>query len=278
MHNNPLLLSYELSVLENCIRFHNLSIASEHVGISQPQLSRIVKKIEAELEVVLIDRASKRQSRWTEAALQLAEEFKVQRREFRENLMRKLERGENYNLRIGCLEGLGGLAATIAHTALKQKMSQQVEIQVYDLNELSKKFQERELDLLLTSRSFGQKKFRLHRTLGYQKLRIENKDSVEEESAINIVSPTQKSLSPDWMLDQAGGSPTFISNSLWIRQLFYRTWGGRGQFPGQLLQSKPRKTEIEESTIVEPVFLIGEEGLSSEMLNFLRSFDPFQSR
>lgn len=278
MHNNPLLLSYELSVLENCIRFHNLSIASEHVGISQPQLSRIVKKIESELEVTLIDRSSKRQSRWTEAAVQLAEEFKLQRREFREALMRKLERGENFSLRIGCLEGLGGLATSIAHTVLEQKMSQQVEVQVYDLNELSKKFQERELDLLLTSRSFGQKKFLLYRTLGYQKLKIEDKGSGEDALPMNIVSPTQKSLSPEWMIDPAGGSPTFISNSLWIRQLFFKTWGGRGQFPGQLMQSKPRKSEIEEATIVEPVFLIGEEGLSPKMLSFLRAFDPFPSR
>ena len=63
---------YELSVLGKAIHFKNLSAAALHVGLSQPQLSRIIAKIEDELKIILLDRSAKRKSGWTPVAFQLS--------------------------------------------------------------------------------------------------------------------------------------------------------------------------------------------------------------
>src|SRR4051812_3529845 len=78
MHNNVSIMQqlyYELSVLTKAIHFKNLSAAALHVGLSQPQLSRIIAKIEEELKIVLLDRSAKRKSGWTPAAFNLADVF-----------------------------------------------------------------------------------------------------------------------------------------------------------------------------------------------------------
>ncbi len=66
-------LHWELSVLSRAVAYQNLSSAAMHIGTSQPQLSRIISKLERELKTVLLDRTSRRKSGWTLAALRLAE-------------------------------------------------------------------------------------------------------------------------------------------------------------------------------------------------------------
>jgi DNA-binding transcriptional LysR family regulator len=67
------LLAWELSVISRAVAYKNLSSAAAHVGLSQPQLSRIVQKVEKNLQVQLLDRSSRRSSSWQPIALQLAE-------------------------------------------------------------------------------------------------------------------------------------------------------------------------------------------------------------
>ena len=55
-------LAYELSVLVKAVQHKNLSAAAVHVGLSQPQLSRLVAKIEHELNIILLDRTARRKS------------------------------------------------------------------------------------------------------------------------------------------------------------------------------------------------------------------------
>ncbi|MHA0112066.1 LysR family transcriptional regulator, partial [Klebsiella pneumoniae] len=64
---------WDLSVLTRATQYANLSIAADHVGISQPQLSRIVAKLEDQLGLILLDRESRRKSAWTPAAHRLAD-------------------------------------------------------------------------------------------------------------------------------------------------------------------------------------------------------------
>jgi len=64
--------NWELSVLSRAVAYQNLSGASQHVGLSQPQLSRIIQKLEAQWSVVLLDRSAKRKACWTPAAYKLA--------------------------------------------------------------------------------------------------------------------------------------------------------------------------------------------------------------
>src|SRR5947209_3185861 len=68
-------LNYPLSVLAKAVAYRNLSSASLHVGLSQPQLSRLISQIEKELGVELLDRKVKRKSSWTPQAMKLAELF-----------------------------------------------------------------------------------------------------------------------------------------------------------------------------------------------------------
>ena len=51
--------SHEFSVLRRAVAYKNLTAASQNIGISQPQLSRIVAKLEQELDVKLLNRDRK---------------------------------------------------------------------------------------------------------------------------------------------------------------------------------------------------------------------------
>src|SRR5690606_13535732 len=61
-------LNWDLTVLSRAIQYNNLSGAAQHVGISQPQLSRIVSRLESELGVPLLNRETRRHSTWTAQA------------------------------------------------------------------------------------------------------------------------------------------------------------------------------------------------------------------
>ena len=68
-------LHWPLTVLARAVHHKNLTAASGSVGLSQPQLSRLVSQLERELDLVLLDRAAKRKSGWTHTAFQLAEVY-----------------------------------------------------------------------------------------------------------------------------------------------------------------------------------------------------------
>ena len=78
---------WDLVVLSRAVAYSNLSTASRHIGLSQPQLSRVVKRLEEEIGCQLLDREAKRKSAWTNTALELAEEFSRGSKE----LARKIE-------------------------------------------------------------------------------------------------------------------------------------------------------------------------------------------
>src|SRR5262245_56109637 len=112
-------LFWDLSVLSRAVGFANLSAASRHIGLSQPQLSRIIKKIEEELGVQLLDREAKRKSAWTQSAVDLAEQFARGSKE----LSRQVESAVSTaahptEIRIATLEGLSPLAISLSHELL----------------------------------------------------------------------------------------------------------------------------------------------------------------
>src|ERR1700722_16048239 len=108
-------LSYPLSVLAKAVAYRNLSSASLHVGLSQPQLSRLIAKLESELNMELLDRRVKRKSSWTPQAIQLAELFTQNQRRL-ENSIRSLQTNQRARqVHIGTLEGLSEAAIHLAH-------------------------------------------------------------------------------------------------------------------------------------------------------------------
>ena len=99
-------VSYELSVLAKAVQHKNLSAAAVHVGLSQPQLSRLIAKIEAELNVMLLDRSARRKSGWTPLAHDLALTFTKGMSKLQSEILSMAEQREVTELHIGTLEGL----------------------------------------------------------------------------------------------------------------------------------------------------------------------------
>ena len=97
-------LHWELSVLSRAVAYSNLSGAAMHVGLSQPQLSRIVAKLEKEFGVMLLDRAARRKSGWTPSAFRLAEVYGTSVRKLEVDIQQAVQDSEPNHLTVGTLE------------------------------------------------------------------------------------------------------------------------------------------------------------------------------
>ena len=96
-------LAYELSVLAKAVQHKNLSAASAHVGLSQPQLSRLVSRIEGEFKVLLLDRSARRKSGLTTIASDLAMAFTKGMGRVEAELLAMSQDRETTHLRVGTL-------------------------------------------------------------------------------------------------------------------------------------------------------------------------------
>src|SRR4051812_25745685 len=111
-------LSWDLAILSRAIAYSNLSAASAHVGLSQPQLSRIVAKLEEQLGLTLLDRETRRKSSWTPAAYRLAEIYTKTFQGFRAEVSHLAGGLVPHELRIGSLDGLVDRAMAFARAIL----------------------------------------------------------------------------------------------------------------------------------------------------------------
>ena len=178
-------LNWDLTILSRAVAYPNLSTAAMHVGLSQPQLSRIVARLEGDLGLVLLDREAKRKSGWTPPALRLADACSRATRGLTKDLQRLAETAEPRELRIGALEGLLPLASKLAQGLFERSRVRTLEVDVLDLNPLEEQFLSGELDLLLTVREPGRRKFRNALRLGYQAL----ERVAPKESRVEVMSP-----------------------------------------------------------------------------------------
>ncbi|UOF00026.1 LysR family transcriptional regulator [Bdellovibrio reynosensis] len=240
-------LYYELSVLSKAVHFKNLSAAALHVGLSQPQLSRIIAKIEDELKIVLLDRSAKRKSGWTGVAFQLAEIF--------EKSIRRLElemQGISNNqmvaeLHIGTLEGLSDFALKTCRLCFEEVGVKKITLDIFDLNELEANFLSGNLDLIFTSKTPGRQKFKYLEELGFQKLeKIESNTNFAVLSTFEYGRANKKELEDYPHL--------FVSNSLAMRKSWLENHGGTGHVPTEAKKGRAKDAE--------PVLMIGSELLS----------------
>lgn len=261
-------LHWPLSVLGKAIHHKNLSAAANHIGLSQPQLSRLIAKLEEELGVVLLDRAARRKSGWTPVAYKVADVYYRNSRKLSAALQEVQSEDLIQHISFGTLEGLVPLAVEICQTMFNETKIPVIELNVYDLSELEEHFQKDELDLVLTCRELGRAKHKYLRTLGWQDLNIVDADNREaqtlEGAELKVLSPfehanliqTGKRNSSKREKDETTHSKLFISNSLAIRKLYIDKFGGRGQVPGEVLEMPP-------GTLTEqPVLLIGADIIS----------------
>lgn len=237
-----------LSILSSCIQYRNLTSASQHVGLSQPQLSRVIKQLEGELGIILLDRSSPRHSTWTPQARGVAEIYLKSERSLDVDLGAYLEGSLQKNIKVGCLEGLSSLGVDIAAKLLNQVHIERVTLNLYDLNQLEAKFLSSDLDLAFTSRTPGNKKFNFEKELGFQTLyKVKDK-----ESSVRILS----SYEDLGNRSKKKGYKRIVSNSLAVRKLFKNKYGGEVLLPSEV---KYGEVLTKESV---PVLLIGQEYLS----------------
>ncbi len=238
---------YELSVLGKAIHFKNLSAAALHVGLSQPQLSRIIAKIEDELKIVLLDRSAKRKSGWMPIAFQLSLMFEKSSKRLESELAHLSQNQIVAELKIGTLEGLSSFAMNTCHYCFENVGVSKIFIEIYDLNELEAHFLSGNLDLIFTSKSPGRQKFKYFLELGFQVL-----ERIQTNKKFAVLSSFEHGRSVKKEMDEF--KHVLVSNSLALRKDWFQSIGGTGYLPTEAKKGKSKEHE--------PVYLIG-----SEILN-----------
>jgi hypothetical protein len=240
-------LYYELSVLAKAIHFKNLSAAAIHVGLSQPQLSRIIARIEEEFKVVLLDRSAKRKSSWTQIAFDMSEIFDRTSRRLGSELQGLSQNNAIAEIHIGTLEGMADFAINTSKVCFEQVGIKKIALDIFDLNELDSNFLGGNLDIIFTSKIPGRQKFRHLLEIGSQVL-----EKVSTNKKFGVYSTFEFGRSQK--KEQDSFEYLFVSNSLAVRKSWLDNVGGVGFVP-----SETRKGRNKEN---EPVYLIGSELLS----------------
>lgn len=225
-------LHWPLAVLSRAVHFKNLSGASAHVGLSQPQLSRLISQLERELDVVLLDRTSKRKSAWTPAAFRLAEVYTQSARRLQFAIHEVVETQVPSQIHIGTLEGLSHFAIELVHSLFQISKLQLVQLDIYDQNDLEEKFLNGDLDVCLTSRVPGRQKLKHQFELGYQRI-----DQINNSSKFLVLSPYEHGREKKKKMD-GESHKMFLSNSLALRRLWLNKYGGQGAVPGNVQKEK----------------------------------------
>lgn len=241
---------YELSVLAKSVHFKNLSGAALHVGLSQPQLSRIIAKIEDELKIVLLDRSAKRKSGWTAIAFELSDMFEKSIKRLEGELMSLSQNQMAEEIHIGTLEGLSNFAMDACKHCFDQIGVSKIFIEIYDLNELEAHFLSGHLDLIFTSKSPGRQKFKYLMELGFQVL-----DKIQSNKNYAVLSSFEYGRSSKKEFDDF--KHVLVTNSLSMRKEWFKQIGGTGFMPTEAKRGKAKEHE--------PVLMIGSEILNPKL-------------
>lgn len=229
-------LSWDLSILARATAYSNLSAASEHVGLSQPQLSRIVAKLEEQLGLTLLDRETRRKSSWTPAAYRLADIYTKTFQNFRTEVSTLAGGLVPHELRIGTLEGLIDRAMAFGRTILEKTSVMVVHLDVLDTSYLEERFAKNDLDLIFTARDDETRKTRFAKDLGYQSIDlIETSPKGTDKNALRVFSAFE------YATQAPKGPPTekaFVSNSLRLRQDWLAAYGGKGTLPSPVRSAR----------------------------------------
>lgn len=240
-------LHWPLTVLSKAVHFKNLTGASMHVGLSQPQLSRLISQIEKEFDVVLLDRSAKRKSGWTPTAYKLAEIYAQNSRKLRSSVHELLAEQVPSHINIGLLEGLREEALKIAHSIFQKSKVQEIEMDVYDQNELEEKFINGNLEIILTMREPGKQKYKNILEVGYQSL-----ENINKNQNFSVLSAFEYGR-----LKKKPASKILISNSLTVRKNWLDLYGGHGTLPSLVKGSRGKD--------LFPVYVIATDTLSDSV-------------
>jgi DNA-binding transcriptional LysR family regulator len=250
-------LHWELSVLSKSVHYKNLSGAADHVGLSQPQLSRIVAKLEDALGVALLDRSARRKSGWTPVAFKVAETYARANRKLSLTLTQLTAEDQISHLSIGALEGLVPLANEFCEKLFEIPSVHHVELNVYDLSELEERFERDEIDMVFTSREPGKQKYKHVKLFGYQLIqKLGPAEGLKVYSAFDYAVATHQS-GPGRKAQAKEGKGkanhrVLLSNSLSVRKHWIEEHGGTGFVPSEVRRKKTSDEDV-------PVILIASE-------------------
>ena len=259
-------LHWPLAVLTRAIRYKNLSGAAIQIGISQPQLSRIIKKIEQTLQINLLDRRTKRSSQWTKEARKLAQIYL----ESEDVLSRKLSHLQNSQklrqIRIVTLEGLLSIACKVSLFLEKDLGVQNIFIDVLDLNEVSERIVSGQTDLALTSISPTRGKLQRRKIIGYQDL-VRQSSNTNQYQILSQFEYLGLSKNQKKNLES---QKTLVSNSLTLRKYWHETFGSQSiQLPSEL--------KLKNSKGRQEVLLLGAEFLPESIWRRVETFQLLTS-
>lgn len=240
-------IHYELGVLAKSIHFKNLSAAAIHVGLSQPQLSRIIAKLEEELKVILLDRSAKRKSGWTPLAFELSKLYEKSIQRFESEVSALTKNEDLTELRIGTLEGLSAIAMQFAKIGFNEIGIKKITLDIYDLSDLDANFLSGNLDLIFTSKIPGRQKFKHLFEIGYQHF-----DKIKTNDLYRVFSPFEYNKKENKSKNY--NNHVLISNSLAVKKDWLKKHGGIGSIPAE-----PKRGTAADQ---EPVLLIGSEIIS----------------
>lgn len=224
-------LSYELSVLSKAVQHRNLSAAATHIGLSQPQLSRLVAKVEGALNVVLLDRSARRKSSWTPIALELTTTYTKGIGRLESELLALAQEREITELHIGTLEGLSAIARDFAERAFDKLKMKRIFLDVLEFENLDSQFLGGSLDLIFTVRAPSKQKFQRVLEVGYQQ-----HERITTDSSTLVMSPTELQGLEKKELDPY--RHILVSNSLALRRQWLSDIGGTGSLPTSATKGK----------------------------------------
>lgn len=233
---------WPLEVLSRSVHYPNLSTAAEHVGLSQSQLSRVLKQLETYFGCQLLDRKIKRKSMWTPKALELAEIFLTHHQRLQNQFQLLKNQQHVHELSMVCLEGLIEHGARLLNKVSKQLSIPTIRLDVFDLDELEERYLREEYDLLLSIRIPNRTKPKYQYTLGFQNPEVRSTKN-QATSVLSLFEAHQKQS------NKKKTNKKVISNSLLVRKVWVEKYGGSGVFPSEEL--KPRG-EIEVSLLAQP--------------------------
>ena len=216
-------LTYELSVLAKAVQHKNLSAAAIHVGLSQPQISRLIAKIESELNVVLLDRTARRKSGWTQVAIDLSLIFSKGINRLESEVLAIVQEREQSELHIGTLEGLSSMALQFAKACFTELRMKKIFLDILDFKDLDSQFLSGSLDLIFTVKPPNKQKFNHQIEVGSQQM-----EKISSDADIFVCSPFE--LTVDKKLETEFNH-LFVSNSLSLRREWLKDFGGTGTLP-----------------------------------------------
>lgn len=241
---------YRLSILAKVVQHKNLSAAADHVGLSQPQLSRVIAKLEDELQVVLLDRGVRRKSGWTPTALQLSEVYVQNELQLQNSIQKIMGKQLFSTIRIGALEGLATLAMYYVRAIFDELDIKEVHLDIFEISELEARFEAGELDLIFSFKVPGRQKYRNVLEVGYQSIK-----PIHTDGPFLVYSPYE--LSQYKIKGKKVSKRVFLSNSLFLRKQWLQKFKGSGYSPSKI-QLKPSEGKF-------PLYLVGSDLLSPQI-------------